>query len=178
MTYHDTKRVTNKELTVGQKINGYMDKATTRCLLADLTVKEMSPEKIVFINKFGIESETVSNPENYLFSIDLTREELLEKYKEEVNDLIAALNNKIPQLDGEHAMDNSWLYCGKTLTDIVSELRRKELRVIGYSTLQAPKVSWTGLVLDIGIIAEYDDGERIWIHSSDTYRKELLERSA
>ena len=76
--------------------------------------------------------------------------------------------------EATHEMNNTWLYAGD-LTEIASSLNEHNLRIIGYATLSVPKHSMLGNLLDIGVVAEYNDGERIWCHCSNEHRKFLLE---
>ena len=66
---------------------------------------------------------------------------------------------------GQHEMWNAWLY-GGSLYEVADECEQHKMKVIGYCPDIRTKVSMFGRDLDIGICAEYEDGDRIWCHYS------------
>ena len=75
---------------------------------------------------------------------------------------------------GYHEMWNAWLYACD-LAEMASTLDTYRVRIIGYATLTVPKQTFSGKPLDIGVVAEHEDGDRFWCHFSDEDRKRLLE---
>ena len=105
----------------------------------------------------------------------MTNKELRKKYSTEIEEIKEALNHDLGHVDGYHEMWNSWLYSSNSLARMASELKQNKLRIVGYATLTVPKHSmFSDQVLDIGVVAEYENGERIWCHTSDEHRKRLL----
>jgi len=165
----ETKYISFSELREDMEIKGYKKGSTTT----------FASQKIVSIKKnkvFFNWGESLTNASDYMFSVKLTDKELREKYKAVVQEIREALNHDLGQVDGYHEMWNSWLYASN-LTEMASTLNEHKMRIIGYATLTVPKhAMFSDEVLDIGIVAEYEDGERIWCHASDKYRKSLLNR--
>lgn len=110
-----------------------------------------------------------------MFSVALTNEELQEKYKDTIQEIKEALNHDLGQVDGYHEMWNSWL-CAGDLAEMASNLNEHKLRIIGYATLTVPKQTMFDTTLDIGVVAEYENGERIWCHTSSEHIKSLLDK--
>ena len=162
----DTKYILFSELKIGMEIDGYKKGSTTTLC----TKKVVSIEN----NKVSFDwGEALENASDYIFSIELSDEELTQKYKDDVKEIKEALTHKLGQVDGYHEMWNSWLFADN-LVAMASNLKEHKLRIIGYATLTVPKLTMFGTTLDIGVVAEYEDGERIWCHTSDEHRKYLL----
>ncbi len=162
----ETKYIPFSELKVGMEISGWK-KGSSTCF-ANREIKVIKNNTISF--NWG---DSLENASDYMFEVELTDEELEEKYKDAIEEIKEALNHNLGQVDGYHEMWNSWLYAGD-LAEMASTLNEHKLRIIGYATLSVPKHSMLGQILDIGVVAEYDDGERIWCHFSDNHRKYLL----
>lgn len=163
----ETKYIPISELKVGTEIHGYKNGRCTCVCLKD--VDSIKNNTVFF--KYG---DPLENASDYMFSVKMTDEEKEEKYKAEIQEIKDALNHNLGQVDGTHEMWNTWLYAGD-LADMASELNKNDLRLVGYATLTSPKHSaFTGEVYDIGIVAELNNGERIWCHATEKYRKQLL----
>lgn len=163
----ETKYIPFSELKVGMEIHGYKKGCSESFCRQE--VKSIKKNSVTL--SWG---ETLENASDYTFSVELTDEELEEKYKDAIQEIKEALNHNLGQVDGYHEMNNTWLYAGD-LAEIASSLNEHNLRIIGYATLSVPKRSMLGNLLDIGVVAEYNDGERIWCHCSNKHRKFLLE---
>lgn len=51
------------------------------------------------------------------------------------------------------------------------------MKVVGHSTDITPKIAmFSGDTLDVGVCAEYDDGERIWCHFRSGDIKKMVRR--
>lgn len=164
----EEKYIPLSELKVGMEIQGYKSGNTTTCYRRKIvTIKD---------NTVSFDwGEALNNASEYLFAIYMTNEELRKKYNTEIEELKEALNHDLGQVDGYHEMWNSWLYSSDNLAQMASELKQNKLRIVGYATLTVPKHSmFSDNVLDIGVVAEYEDGERIWCHTSNEHRKRLL----
>ena len=163
----ETKYISLSELKVGMEIQGYKKGGTTSCCTKEIVSIKKNTVKFNW-------GDPLKNASDYLFEIKLTEEELQEKYKDAVQEIKEALSHDLGQVDGYHEMWNSWL-CAVSLTEMASQLNEHKLRIIGYATLTSPKRTMFGTLLDIGVVAEYEDGERIWCHTSSEHIKSLLE---
>lgn len=162
----ETKYISFSELKIGMEIRGYRKGHTTFSCTKEIVSIENN--KVYF--NWG---EVLESASDYIFSIELSAEELAQKYKDDVKEIKQALSHKLGQVDGYHEMWNSWLFADN-LAEMASNLKKHKLRIIGYATLTTPKLTYFGTTLDIGVVAEYEDGERIWCHTSDEHRKYLL----
>lgn len=161
----ETKYIPFSELKVGMEIRGYRKGCSETYFRQDV--------KAIKKNSVILSSGSLSGASDYMFSVELTEEELEEKYKDAIQEIKEALDHDLGQMDGYHEMNNTWLYAGN-LAEMASSLNEHNLRILGYATLSVPKHSMFGNVLDIGVVAEYDSGERIWCHCSNEHRKYLL----
>lgn len=164
----ETKYIPLSKLKVGMEIQGYKKGCTESFYCQE--VKTIKNNSVTL--SWGT---TLENASDYMFSIELTDEELQEKYKDAIQELKEALNHDLGQVDGYHEMWNSWL-CAANLAEMASELNEYKLRIIGYATLTTPKITMFGTILDIGVVAEHENGERIWCHASSVHIKYLLDK--
>lgn len=165
----ETKYISLSELKAGMEIQGYRKGSTTTYHSADVVSIENNTVKLSW-------GDPLKNASDYMFEVKLTEEELKEKYKDAIQEIKEALNHDLGQVDGYHEMWNSWL-CAVSLVEMASELNEHKLRLIGYATLTSPRTTMFGTTLDIGVVAEYEDGERIWCHTSSEHIKSLLGES-
>jgi hypothetical protein len=164
----ETKYIPVSELKVGMEIKGYKNGSTTTFHSADVVSIKNNTVKLSW-------GDPLKNASDYMFEIELTKEELQEKYKDAIQEIREALNHDLGQVDGYHEMWNSWLFA-YDLAEMASTLNEHKLKIIGYATLTVPKhPMFSDGLLDIGVVAEYEDGERIWCHFSNESRKRLLE---
>lgn len=162
----ETKYISFSELKIGMEISGYKKGNTTSFCTQDIVAIKNNTVKLSW-------GTTLENASDYMFSVELTKEELCEKYKNDIEEIREALNHDLGQVDGYHEMWNSWL-CASDLAEMASNLKEHKLRIIGYATLTTPKLTMFDTVLDIGVVAEYEDGERFWCHTSSEHIKSLL----
>lgn len=162
----ETKYISLSELKVGMEIQGYK-KGNSESFCCQ-EVKSIKNNSVVL--SWGT---ILENASDYMFAVELTEKELQEKYKDAIEEIREALNHDLGQVDGYHEMWNTWI-CVGDLAEMASYLNEHKLRIIGYATLTAPKLTMFGTTLDIGVVAEYEDGERIWCHTSSEHIKSLL----
>lgn len=177
--HRDTKLVSWEQLTVGQRIEGYELKTVSdikKISIISGVVKEIVSNYVVIEtgtnSKHSIEDFV---PKMAMFEILLTEEELKQKYARQLKELLQALQNKLYYDEiGYHEMWNSWLRIDPY--EMLQELSEHNIHVVGFCSDITPKTSWlTGDALDIGICAEYDNGERFWCHWKSKYLRFLLE---
>lgn len=167
----DTKFVTAKNLKVGQEIKGW--KIGNRRSMCTKIVKEVTPFQVRVAWRIEDEGEWID--ESAMFEVELTDKEFYNKYRKDAEEIQVALKNKLlcDQI-GYHEMWNAWL--SYNIYEMAQYCRKENMKIVGYSEDIRPKHSWAGDLLDIGICAETEDGERFWCHTSrDIF--EYLQRS-
>jgi hypothetical protein len=74
-------------------------------------------------------------------------------------------------------MWNGWLY--GDIFEIAEACINEKMTIIGYCEDIVPKINTiSGCEQNIGVCAEYDDGERIWCHYSGELLENLLDVNA
>lgn len=167
----DTKFVTAKNLKVGQEIKGW--KIGNRRAMSTRIVKEVTPFQVRVAWRVQDEGEWVDA--SAMFEVELTDKEFYNKYRKDAEEIQVALKNKLLRDQiGYHEMWNAWL--SYNIYEMAQYCRKENMKIVGYSEDIRPKHSWAGDLLDIGICAETEDGERFWCHTSrDIF--EYLQRS-
>lgn len=166
-----TKLITYKHLVKGQELIGWKEGSCHH--MTPATVEEVNAAfiKLCVFGKF----EQVSS-EATMFEIPLTQEEIYEKYKKDVQELVKNIQIKLASHEiGYHEMWNSWLNL-RDPYDMAAECRKHGIRVIGHCADIVPKTLGNGELLDIGVCCEYEDGERFWCHESSVDLSELKTR--
>lgn len=93
---------------------------------------------------------------------------------------------KVRQAEGSPRQNDAYFHCGKSLVgnawlygtpyEIASYCIKNGMKVVGHSTDITPKtVMFSGDTLDVGVCAEYEDGERFWCHYRSENIKEMIE---
>lgn len=169
----EDKLVTYKHLKVGQKINGTEGGGCHRFFSA--IVKSINPAYVtVEMWRKGGDKEKIDA--SLMFSVEMSEKEFEDKYRDKAKEVIAGIQNKLYGDElGYHEMWNSWLY--GTPYEIASYCVKNNMMVVGYSTDIAPKhAMFSGDILDVGVCAEYEYGERFWCHYRSEDIKEMIER--
>ena len=157
----ETKYVTYKHLKIGQRIEGWKEDNSFH--LAWATVKAINSIYVTLMI-FGKNEEKVTS-ETAMFEVKLTDKEICNKYRNDVKEIMESLKNRLEYDEiGYHEMWNSWV-CYDPY-EMAAYCRQEKFKIVGYHELEVPKRSWTGTWLDIGIVAEYENGERFWCHTS------------
>lgn len=166
------KLVTYKNLKIGQEIKGTREDGRNRVFTA--FVKSINSAFVtVELWRKGGEEEKINS--SLMFEVEMTKEEFESKYREKAKEVLKGIQNKLHGDElGYHEMWNAWIY--GTPYEIAKECVDKNMRVIGYSPDISPKhAMFSGDLLDVGVCAEYDDGERFWCHFRSQDIKEMLE---
>lgn len=167
----DTKFVTAKNLRVGQEIQGWT-MGSSRHMCTKI-VQEVTPFQVRVAWRAEDEGEWVDA--SAMFEVALTDKEIYEKYRKDAEEIYAAFQNKLLRDEiGYHETWNAWL--AYDLYELAQHCRKEKIKIVGYSEDIIPKHSWVGILLDIGVCAEYDNGERFWCHCSRDIL-DYLERS-
>lgn len=167
----ENKEVTYKNLKVGQEINGHKLDNSSSSYSAIVT--NINPSYITIL-KWGKYEEKVDS--RSLFYIELTNEEYENKYKDKVIKILKSLKNKLLRDEiGYHEMWNVWLY--GTIYEMAEYCTKNKMEVIGYCSAITPKTTmFSEDILDIGVCAESENGERFWCHYRYSDLVQLLEQ--
>lgn len=168
----ESKLVTYKNLRIGQEITGTRGDGCSRGFIA--YVKSINPAFVtVELWRKGGEEEKINS--SLMFEVEMPKEEFQEKYHEKAREVLTGIQNRLHGDEiGYHEMWNAWLY--GTPYEIANECVKRNMRVIGHSFDISPKYAmFSGDLLDVGVCAEYDDGERFWCHFRSQDIKEMVE---
>ena len=168
----EEKLVIGKTLKIGQEVKGY--ELGNKSVFCTMYVKEITPFKVILTmwKKDGKETEV---PIEAKFKVELTEEEVIEKYKNKTAENYKILHNKLNDYEiGYHEMWNGWL--SYDLFELTQNLACENLRLVGYCDSITPKHTFYGEIEDIGICVEYDDGTKFWCHSSKKTLDKMLKR--
>lgn len=168
----ERKYVTYKNLKVGQEIHGYKDGNLTSGFTA--YVKEINPA-FVTVEKWrkgGTEEKLNST---FMFSVEMTEEEFKDKYREKAKEVVENIQKPLHRDEiGYHEMWNSWLF--GTAYEVAAACVKENIRIVGNCKDITPKRNMiSGEKLDLGVCAEYEDGERFWCHYSAQMLEDMLE---
>lgn len=157
----ETKLVTYKNLKEGQVIKG--TKGDGQCRMFTAFVKSINPA-FVTVELWEKDGEEEKINSSLMFEVEMTEEEFESKYHEKAKEVLKGIQNKLHGDElGYHELWNAWLY--GTPYEIASYCVKNNMKVVGHSTDITPKIAmFSGDTLDVGVCAEYDDGDRIWCH--------------
>lgn len=153
----ETKKVTYKHLHIGQKIMGVQNENERRMFTAFVKSVNVAYVTIELWEVGGREERIDAS---CMFEVELTEEEFKRKYREKAKEVLTNIENKLLVDEmGSHEMWNAWLY--GTPYEIAAYCTKEKMKVIGHSTGIIPKKAmFSGDTLDIGVCAEYEDGEK------------------
>ena len=163
------KKVTAKQLMPGTKISGYSecgfkDPNWVRDTYFTAYVKAVHPGyvRVALWHPDGVE-ELIDD--RSMFHVELTDEEFRKKYESAARKIIEDISFKLqPYEIGDHEMWNSWYDLDPFA--LASKCYRNDLKIVGHCEDITPKKAFfTEEFLDMGVCAEYPNGERIWIHA-------------
>lgn len=182
----EIKHVTYKHLKKGQKVNGAETVGESHGFVG--YVKEANAAYVILeMWRPGGREERYSS--EWLFGIEMTDEEFRGKYNRYAGEVLKAIQNTMNRDEiGYHEMWNGWL--SSNPWELAQACKAKKIEVIGHCKDIVPKTAmFSGDTLDVGVCAEYEDGERFWchfksediktmIHSYERYQKYLKEGKA
>lgn len=166
------KQVTYKHLIIGQEIKGTQEPG--RSIGFTAYVKDINPNfvTVALWSPDGTEEKISTSA---MFTVKMSDEEFKAKYREKAKEVLKNIQNKL-LLDeiGYHEMWNSWLH--GTPYEIASYCVKEKIRIVGHSTDITNKIAmFSGETLDVGVCAEYEDGERFWCHYRSSDIEKMLE---
>lgn len=167
----DTKTVTYKQLKPGQAIEGWNEGGM--CHMARAIVKNVNPAFVTMM-VFGTREEKVRS--DCMFTVELSDEEVKAKYHETAKAVVKNIQTKLQQYEiGYHEMWNAW--CSFDPYEMATYCVKEKIKVIGYCADIVPKIAmFSGDTLDIGVCAEYEDGEKFWCHARLSDLEQMVER--
>lgn len=169
----EDKLVTYKHLKVGQEINGTEGGGCISVFSA--IVKSINPAYVtVEMWRKGGNEEKINT--SLMFRVEMTEDEFKEKYRSKAIDVLKGIQNRLHGDElGYHEMCNSWLY-GNPF-EMASFCVKNNMKVVGHSADITPKLAmFSGETFDVGVCAEYEDGERFWCHYRSEDIKKMVER--
>lgn len=169
----EEKLVTYKNLKIGQEIKGTENGGAFRMFSA--YVKAINPAYVT-VEIWGKGGEEEKIDASFMFRVEMTEEEFQRKYRSGAREVLLGIQNKLNRDElGYHEMWNAWLYGSPY--EIASYCAKNKMKVVGYSSDITPKHSmFSGDILDVGVCAEYEDGERFWCHYRSEDIKKMVER--
>lgn len=169
----EEKLVTYKNLEIGQEIKGHVDGGCSSGYAG--YIKEINPA-FVTVAMWREDGKLKKINSSCMFKVEMTVEEFNSKYKEKAREVLKGIRNKLHGDEiGYHEMWNAWLY--GTPYEMASHCAQNNMMVIGYSPDICPKTAmFSGDILDAGVCAEYEDGERFWCHFRSKDIEDMLEQ--
>ena len=169
----ETKLITSKNLKVGQEIKGTKGGGWQRMFSG--IVKSVNAAYVT-VDMWGKGEREEKIDASYMFYVELTEKEIEEKYKDKAKEILKNIQNRLHRDEiGYHEMWNTWVY--GTPYEMASYCVKNKMNVIGHSTEIIPKMAmFSGDILDVGVCAEYENGERFWCHCRSSDIKKLLDR--
>ena len=169
--FSKSKYVTWRSLKKDQKIHGYK-RGNSRSFFK--AVVKSTNAAFVTVLKWGTEEEKIPAEET-MFEVDMTEEEFKSQHAKGAAEVIKALQNLLAEYEiGYHEMWNAWIRYDPY--EMAASCQHHKFKVVGVCNDITPKHNMFDhdLILDIGICAEYSDGERFWCHASRKCLDDML----
>lgn len=169
---NETKLVTYKNLHVGQEIKGY-ETEKKHCGFTAY-VKCISPA-YVYVEMWRKGGKVEKIDSTVMFSVELTESEIQMKYRTKAKEVMKNIQNKLYRDEiGYHEMNNSWLSYDPY--EMAQWCAKEKIKIVGHCVDITPKTAmFSGEKLDVGVCAEYEDGERFWCHYKSAYMLGMLD---
>ena len=162
----DTKLVPIKKMKVGDKFHNLRHPGGSQ--MASFEIVEICG---AYCKIKVYDREKTYSTEELFAEVPLSDEEFKAKYKEEAKKIVKAIKNEVPfepECIGSHEMWNSWIDVDPY--QMASNCLYEHITVIGFCYLRREsKFLSTDTVLDIGVVAENEDGERFWCHANSKW---------
>lgn len=156
----DTKLVPIKNIKIGEKFDKLQSSNSSQMARFELVELNGAFAKIKVYDRI----ETFST-EGLFAEVPLSDVEFRAKYKQGAAVFVEQLKNKMSIHDniGYHEMWNSWIQTDAY--EFAAACQEHKIRIIGWFELgDYAKEFVSGMTLDIGIVAENEDG-RFWCHA-------------
>ena len=107
---------------------------------------------------------------NITVDIQLTEQEKHTRDFDKAKEIAQAMEHELYDAgDAIHEMYNGWIDCNPY--DMAKVVKEMDITIIGWFWLYSNIINKT-YDLDIGIVAEYSDGDRIWCHANSKWFKD------
>ena len=165
MFWHDRKTIPAKDTKIGDVIIATHPTETSTVMGPEYTVIKKHPDRIEVIDNWHNKTEFLDN--DLRVDLNLTEDEYHDKYIEDAKAIVYAMNHELYDMgDAYHEMWNGWIETDPY--DFAARAKEEKIMVVGWFKLSIQKMDGD---LDIGIVAEYEDGERFWCHASSRWFK-------
>ena len=169
----DTKLVPIKKMKVGDKFHNLRHPGGSQ--MASFEIVEICG---AYCKIKVYDREETYSTEGLFAEVPLSDEEFKAKYKDGAAIIIEKLRNKISLTNeniGMHEMWNSWI-CTDPY-EFAAECEKNDIELIGWFELgDNAREFCGGVMLDIGIVAKYNDGNtRFWCHSRKDWIVKMIE---
>lgn len=167
------KWVSSHELKPGDVVDSYQN-ADGIVHMASWLVREASSLLITWDQWCDPKNRETISALGCKFAVPMTWEEFHNQWREQAKEVVEILRaGPITALDSNsHTMWNAWL--GADAYELAQSLHDNRLKLLGWFPLDSPKYSWLGEPLDIGVAAEYPDGEKMWCHYSKEWLNDII----
>ena len=169
MVWSDKKTIPAGDTKVGDVIIAIHPTETSIVSGPKYTVVKKHPDRIEVVDDWHNETKFFDN--DMRVDLKLTEAEYHNKYLEDAKAVAYAMDHEMYDMgDAYHEMWNGWIDINPY--DMASNAKDAQIMIVGWFKLSVQK--WDG-DLDIGIVAEYEDGERFWCHASSKWFKDWKE---
>ena len=126
------------------------------------------PTQVELIDSWNNEHHLFDN--NITVDVKLTKEEKRIRDFDKAKEIAQAMQNELYGAgDAVHEMYNGWLDISPY--EMAKTAKEMDITIIGWFWLYSNIINRT-YDLDIGIVAEYPDGDRIWCHANSGWYKD------
>ncbi len=166
-----SKQITYKYLKIGQEVDRWI--IGGRTTMASAIVKDINASFVTLL-VFGTREEKLPS-EEAMFSVKMDDAEFQALYRDAAKELMKSIQNKLQDYEiGYHEMWNSWLTFDPY--EMAAYCQEHDMKIIGHCDGIIPKAAmFSGEILDIGVCAEYSDGDKIWCHARSSDMSCMLE---
>lgn len=166
----DYKSIFWNSLHPGDELTSIKYKTTSK--LARWEVISANATCVVLLNKYTNEEE-IYYSSDFSAYVPYTDEELRERYHRSAREVVKQLQNTVYyDAIGYHEMWNGWI--GTDAYEFAQALEYENIKIIGVC-YDIPEKNGLIDTFDIGIVCEYEDGERFWCHYKSEWLKDIFD---
>ena len=157
----ENKKVTWRHLVKGQEIKGY-ELSNRYCGITGFVKDANAAYVTVEMWRQGGEEQRIDS--EAWFFVPMTEEEIIQQYNTDAGKIVQSLQNQMyPDEIGYKEMWNAWLSTNPW--EMAQYCRKHKVTILGYCKDIIPKKAmFSGDILDVGICAVDEDGDRFWCH--------------
>lgn len=174
MFMKETKLIQTKQAYAGQKFRAIHERDGRRVDYFTGFVKKVTPAYLEY-ERSRSDGETERCSASVLLEVEMAKEEIWEKYKEDCAKIYRGIQNRLAGYEiGSHELNNSWI--SDDMSKMAAGLRKMGAEVIGHSRdITAKTPLFSDELLDVAIVCERPDGSRFWCHTSSRLYERLLD---